>query len=423
MIYIARMLIMTFIESFCLIMFLDTFLERRDKCRGWRYVLLTMVSWGLGIGCAYIDDIYIRIICAIACFATICFIGFEGRVGWKILFSVLYYGVALMADGIVQFFVVTNKKIILNSDDVKFTILLIFAKLLLLIIVLAIKLIFRRKQQHNPISVLKWTLYMIFPIMTIVVMLVFLTLEENMAMAISTMILLGLNVVFVIMMNIILDRENKITEIKLMEENAERQLEMYSVLEQSYREQRKCTHEFRHHMDCVFGLLIDNEFAYAREYVEKLNEGFIENTNLLDTGHSIVNIVLNQKIRYASDRGISLVPVFNNLKQLKLDKNDIVVILSNLLDNAIEACQRLKISKKEIKISIEDDDTYTTLTIKNPIEDVLFQSNGRIHSSKVDKLNHGVGLSNVENIVKKYNGECMYSTNNNIFTYTIHIEY
>jgi sensor histidine kinase regulating citrate/malate metabolism len=176
-------------------------------------------------------------------------------------------------------------------------------------------------------------------------------------------------------------------------------------------------------MDCVFGLLIDNKFDSAREYVEKINEGFIEDIHSLDTGHPIVNIVLNQKIRYASDRGISLVPVFNNLKQIKIDKDDIVVILSNLLDNAIEACERLKISKKEIKISIEDDDTYTTLTIKNPIENVLFQSNGKLHSSKVDKLNHGIGLSNVENIVRKYNGECMYSNNDSVFTYTIHIDY
>lgn len=423
MIYIVRMLIMTFIEIFCLLIFFDTFLKLREKCRGWRYVILFLLGWGVGIGNAYVGIIYIRLVVAIVSFVVISHVGFEGKIRWKILFSILYYGIILMADGIVQLFVITNRKIIISSTNVKYTVLLIIAKLLLLIIVLTIKLVFRRKRQYNPISVHKWILYMIFPIMTIVIMLVFLTFEENMAMAIGTMILLCLNVIFVTMMNIILDRENKITEIKLMEENAERQLGVYSVLEQAYREQRKSTHEFRHHMDCVFGLLKDNEFDSAREYVEKINGGFIEDMNSLDTGHPIVNIVLNQKIKYASDRGINLVPVFNNLKQIKLDKEDIVVILSNLLDNAIEACERLRKEKKEIKLYIEDDEEYTTLIVKNPLEKERDIKNGKFITAKDDKLNHGIGMSNVKNIVEKYAGECVISTKDNIFSYTIHIEY
>ena len=150
---------------------------------------------------------------------------------------------------------------------------------------------------------------------------------------------------------------------------------------------------------------------------------FIDELNTLDTGNHIVNSVLNQKVRYAKSKDISLIPIFNNLGQLKLEKDDIVVILSNLLDNAIEACDKLMKSKKEIKINIEDDGKYTMITIKNPVEEKLNHKDGRLRTSKADKLSHGIGLSNVENIVKKYNGECMYSTKDDCFTYTIHVEY
>ncbi len=414
---------MTFIEAFCLMMFMDTFLERREKCRSWRYVVLVIFAWGFGIGNAYINIINIRLFVAILCFLIITHIGFQGKIWWKILFSVLYYGVILMADGMVQLFVVTSKRVIINSTDIKYTVLMIFAKVFLLAIVLTIKLLFRRKRQYGSLSVTKWLLYIIVPIMTIVIMLVFLTLEENMAMVVGTMILLGLNVVFITMMNIILDDEKKISDIKLMKENAERQLDLYNVLEQAYGEQRKSTHEFRHHMDCISGLLKDDEYDSAKEYVDKINGGFIDELNTLDTGNPIVNSVLNQKVRYAKSKDISLIPIFNNLGQLKLEKDDIVVILSNLLDNAIEACDKLMKSKKEIKINIEDDGKYTMITIKNSVEEKLNHKDGRLRTSKADKLSHGIGLSNVESIVKKYNGECMYSTKDDCFTYTIHIEY
>ncbi len=423
MIYIARMLVMTFIEAFCLMMFMDTFLERREKCRSWIYVLLVILAWGFGIGNAYINIINIRFFVAILCFIIITHIGFQGKIWWKIFFSVLYYGVILMADGVVQLFVVTGKRVIINSTDIKYTVLMIFAKVFLFAIVLTIKLLFRRKRQYGSLSITKWLLYMIVPIMTIVIMLVFLTQEENMAMVVGTMILLGLNVVFIIMMNIILDREKKITEIMLMEENAQRQLSLYNVLEQAYSEQRKSTHEFIHHMDCIRGLLKDNEYDSAKEYVDKINGVIIDELNTLDTGNPIANTVLNQKVRYAKSKDISLIPIFNNLGQLKLEKDDIVVILSNLLDNAIEACERLMKSKKEIKLNIEDDGKHTMLTIKNPIEEKLNHKDGKLRTSKEDRLSHGIGLSNVESIVKKYNGECMYSTKDDYFTYTIHIEY
>ena len=93
------------------------------------------------------------------------------------------------------------------------------------------------------------------------------------------------------------------------------------------------------------------------------------------------------------------------------------------MDNAIEACERLAEEKKEIKLYIEDDAESTTLVIKNPLEKEILMNNGRFITSKGDKLKHGIGMSNVKNIVEKYDGECMISTKDNTFSCIIHIEY
>ncbi len=422
MIYVARSLITTFLESFCCVMFIDVFFERREWFKRWKYYLLTILLWVSCFGIAYINIIYIRMLVAIMGFSIIAHIGFKGKLWHKVLFSVLYYGIMLIADCIVQLFVVTSRSIIMNSPDVKYTILMIFAKTLLLIITLLIKLLFRGKQGHSNISSDNILLYMIIPIMTIVLNLVFLTVEANTAMIVASIIILFLDVIFVMMLSVISDKEKRISEIRLSEENAKRSIEVFNALEQAYSEQRNSTHEFRHHMECIYGLLKNDEYKQAKEYVDRVNENYITVVNSYDTGNPIVNTVLSQKIQLAQRNGIYIIPIFNNLRHIKLEKDDIVIILSNLLDNAMEACDKLKNRKKEIKLSMEDDGVHTTIAVKNPIEEELNIKDGKLLTSKGDKLNHGIGISNVERVVRKYDGECMYRVKDGFFFYTINIE-
>ena len=414
---------MALAEAICFMLFMGTFFEARSKKKSRSYVIGTIVVFILGVIVSSIQIIFLRMFALIATWTLFSFFFFEGHILWKLLFSIISYVISLISDGLVQLIVTTDRSIILNSDNVKYTITLMLAKLIQIIIVLIFMISFKHKVSNEKLSYKYIVIFMIVPIMTVVLMLVFLMLKEHMAMAVGTLILLGLNVVFILMMNIITDKERKLTELKLMEENALNQLSLHNELEQAYGEQRKSTHEFRHHIDCLCGLLKNEDYVYAKEYVDRLNRDFMETLKVFNTGNPIVDSVLNQKIISARNKGINLIPVFNDLSKLRMEKDDIVVILSNLLDNAIEACERLAEEKKEIKLYIEDDAESTTLVIKNPLEKEILMNNGRFITSKGDKLKHGIGMSNVKNIVEKYDGECMISTKDNTFSCIIHIEY
>ncbi len=423
MIYTARFLMMALVEAICFMLFMGTFFEVRSKSKNRSYVIGTIVLFAFGTVVSSIEIIFLRMIVVISFWIIFSCLFYNSNLLWKVLFSVLNYGVLLISDGIVQLIVITDKSIILNSNDIKYTIILMLAKLIQVLIVLMVRLLLRKRLIGEKISYKYMMIFLIVPIMTVISMLVFLMMEEHMAMAVGTLILLGLNVVFILMMNIITDKERRLAELKLMEENALKQLSLHAELEHAYGEQRKSTHEFRHHIDCLCGLLKNGEYVHAKEYVGKLNDDFMKAVNMLNTGNPIVDSVLNQKIISARNKGIKVIPVFNDLSQLRIEKDDIVVILSNLLENAIEACERLKKEKKEIKLYIEDYAEGTTLVMKNPLEKEIKINNGKLITSKDDKLNHGIGMSNVKNIVEKYDGECMISTKDNIFSYTIHIEY
>ena len=92
-----------------------------------------------------------------------------------------------------------------------------------------------------------------------------------------------------------------------------------------------------------------------------------------------------------------------------------VILLSNILDNAIEACEKIE-GKKTIRISSVLNKQTWVFTVKNPSSENIDICNNHIITSKEDKSIHGFGIMNIEKVVKNYNGMIKFSCENNEFT-------
>ena len=90
------------------------------------------------------------------------------------------------------------------------------------------------------------------------------------------------------------------------------------------------------------------------------------------------------------------------------------ILLANVLDNAIEACQKNK-GRSEIKLKMWNEAGYYFLNISNTVELDVLQENPNLTTSKNDKKLHGVGLKSVKDIVKKYNGMIDFAQKQNRF--------
>ena len=94
-----------------------------------------------------------------------------------------------------------------------------------------------------------------------------------------------------------------------------------------------------------------------------------------------------------------------------------MTLLGNLLDNAIEACEKLTENKViQFKMVLEDD--QLVLSIRNPVKDTVQIKDNRIVTSKRDKFQHGIGLLNVDSVIRKNNGTSVLKCENGWFSFS-----
>lgn len=104
-----------------------------------------------------------------------------------------------------------------------------------------------------------------------------------------------------------------------------------------------------------------------KEYIGNIVDDTEEFSMLLNIENTIIKAVLYNKAQRAEKLGVKYTyNVLSDFKDIKLDNSELTVILSNLLNNAIEATS--SIDKKEVEINISEDEKYYKIEVKNYTE-------------------------------------------------------
>lgn len=188
-------------------------------------------------------------------------------------------------------------------------------------------------------------------------------------------------------------------------------------------EERKFIHDYNNTLLCIEGLLNNGKIEECKEYIAKINTSTRSFKSHIHTGNSFIDILINDKYQDAVKNDIAMITKLSDLSDIPLSNFDIVNILSNLLDNSIEACKKLKYKDKKIFIKIKNTVDDFTLTISNPIEEEIFVENFILKSSKQsDGLPHGIGMTTIRDTAKKYNAKILIRSENGFFYYIINIK-
>ena len=207
-------------------------------------------------------------------------------------------------------------------------------------------------------------------------------------------------------------RKNSI-DISLLELQLSEQKQMAEDAGHISKEIKKAEHDLKHHLLSVLGMLEDGDTEQAETYLRTLLKEYETSIfKYVSLENSAINSVLNFKIGRCHANGIDLkLEIESDLKGF--DDTDICVLLSNLLDNAIEAS--LFEEHPAITLAITNKQNYLCILVRNRIMCSVLKQNEQLKTTKQNKKHHGLGLYSVGQIVDKYEGMKNFYEKNGYF--------
>lgn len=346
------------------------------------------------------------------------------------IFVLLYQGICFVTDYISIlvlskcFPVITMERL---SEPLINSILGILSQMLLICFIM----ILRRyivKNSSKMLTALEWIRFTIFPIYTIIVLIALLTSfeipennnQKNILICIAFGLLL-MNIIVFCLINDILKREVEIAENRLMLERVKNETSMYRTISENYDKQKKREHEYKNQLAVIAALARDNKVNEINHYLKQYNDEIMLHTDLIDTNNVIVNAILNSKYQEAREKGIVFVIKINDLSNLRIEDEDIVLILSNLLNNAIEASEQCE--KPVMKMKFVKDEHQIIISVANTYSRKPVITGNRYITTKTEETDrHGIGLENIKETVGKYGGSCVIRHDDKNFKVAILID-
>lgn len=180
-------------------------------------------------------------------------------------------------------------------------------------------------------------------------------------------------------------QENQRDEIRLLHENT-----------------RRLKHDMKNHILVLASYLSENKVEEAKSYLSEILDKLNKVYTYIETGNSILNYCMNTKLQLAHQKQIEVKAEIENLAFQRLKSIDFTALLLNLLDNAIEACE--KESVKYMEVSIQKKRGYEMIVVKNQIAQSVLTDNPELQSTKQDMSSHGYGMVQIKDIVSRYDG-------------------
>ena len=191
----------------------------------------------------------------------------------------------------------------------------------------------------------------------------------------------------------------------------------YTALNKAYEVNAKLFHDFHNHIGALYHLLSAGKQQEALLYLEELKapvQGIAEN---LWTGDETLDYLINSKSKAAEDRDISLQVMVEFPRHTNLKSADLCAILGNLLDNAIEAADKVpKGGERFIRLNIRRIHQMLVIKVENSYNALPVKKDGALVTSKEDNGLHGWGIKSARTAAEKYEGTVQTSYSGGTFS-------
>ena len=225
---------------------------------------------------------------------------------------------------------------------------------------------------------------------------------------IAGIIMLAGNLCNIIVLEYYLNVKNIENEKKLQISEISLQYDYYVKLEKDMENIRKISHDIKNHLEALRG---ENDKNEKNDYIDSIEKKLDKYESYYRTGNSFIDNLLHRKKLEASEHGIRF-KVIADLSQFgEIKKEDLCIIVSNIVDNALRECALRKhdepLSENLIELKIGKVKGFLSISCENTIrksQAEIVTHTKCMETTKTDKRNHGYGMKNIESTVRQYGG-------------------
>lgn len=210
------------------------------------------------------------------------------------------------------------------------------------------------------------------------------------------------------------EKERLESNLQSINDNLVAQATRMNELTDHIEEVKMIRHDMRHHMQTLDDLLKAEKIADARAYLTELTQNTLDSISFPLCRNYVADGIVSRYIAIAKRQGITIDATISIPKDPRVDHTDLAIVLGNLIENAVEACERQTEGKKFISIAAKTENDRMFIQISNSFDGSIRKQGDSFLSSKRQE-GSGIGLRSVVAIAKKYSGLSSFNCDGNVF--------
>ena len=259
--------------------------------------------------------------------------------------------------------------------------------------------------------------YSIMPISLIGIMVTVTRLNIDFASLGYTQTLLSISCMLALIGNVVIyyvfDKYSqsiwKLQQQEVMITKLEMEEKHYGQIEQVNQEHAAFLHDIRHYMRVIGEMAADNDNKAVLQILSELQIKVSNTEAEMLCPNRLLNVILNEKKKDAEKRNISVrIVIEPGFSIDQMADTDLIVIISNLLDNALEAAEKCPNGYIKVSLFTQNANHFSIIKIVNNYVGEIEVREGRLWTSKKEKARHGYGIQNVSDMAAKYGGYLQY---------------
>lgn len=291
-------------------------------------------------------------------------------------------------------------------------------KCLELLLTVIIGLFAKNRFQFKNTTWKDWLRATLFPLTTIFCSVIFFQIYEvesavGTELLLCEIILLFFDVMAIWILDYMDQQQAALQDNIILKRSIKQEKESMEALVEAYSDQRKKTHDFQNQLAVIYGLAQqESPNGEIIKYVEPLLKKELLPTLITKTGRNVVDILLTQKYSAAIKNQISFQMQLGDLSTFPLSDEELIVVLSNLLDNAFNACMAVSsFDERKVLLKMRTKEAAGFLYLENRTAHDVEILDNKIVAPKNKSIEHGYGLKNVTAILENINALYVFDYN------------